>query len=369
MVGQVDILQHASILIAGAGRYKGIQYLIQSLSGYVAICACSEISRLASALGVAAVFANRDYEPQAKARDATVAAALGSLEIGFESFKDQVVFDGSAVLTQTGRPYTVFTPHKKAWLKRLTDDDLAAPMAERGRLATCLAQPACRRWKTSASSLPVCCTGLSELIWRDFYFMILDRLPRVVECSFKPEYDAIIWENGDYADTLFTAGCEARTGYPLVDAAMRQLNRTGYMHNRLRLVVASLLTKDLGIDWRHGEAYFARHLNDFDLSANNGGWQWAASSGCDAQPYFRIFNPVTQSERFDPDGRFIRHYLPEFSAVPDKFIHALWCMNSAEPSACGVIVGRNTPTPLVEHDEARRRTLERYGVIKRAVAA
>jgi deoxyribodipyrimidine photo-lyase len=208
-------------------------------------------------------------------------------------------------------------------------------------------------------------TWLSELIWREFYFMILDHFPHVVERSFKPEFDALVWEQGDYADTLFAAWCEARTGYPLVDAAMRQLNNTGAMHNRLRMIVASFLTKDLGIDWRRGEAWFARQLNDFDLSANNGGWQWAASSGCDAQPYFRIFNPLTQAQRFDPDGRFIRRYLPELSAVPDKFMHAPWRMNTDEQLACGVIIGRHTPSPLVEHAEARRRTLERYAVVKR----
>jgi hypothetical protein len=151
-----------------------------------------------------------------------------------------------------------------------------------------------------------------------------------------------------------------RTGYPLVDAAMRQLNGTGYMHNRLRMLTASFLTKDLGIDWRRGEAYFARQLNDFDLSANNGGWQWAASSGCDAQPYFRIFNPVTQSQRFDPAGRFIRRYLPELAAVPDQFLHAPWRMSLSEQAACGVRIGRDFPAPLVEHAQARLRTLQRY---------
>ena len=168
--------------------------------------------------------------------------------------------------------------------------------------------------------------------------------------------------------TLFGAWCTARTGYPLVDAAMRQLNGTGFMHNRLRMVVASFLTKDLGIDWRRGEAYFAAQLNDYDLSANNGGWQWAASTGCDAQPYFRIFNPVRQSERFDPGGCFIRHYLPELAPVPDRFIHAPWHMSAAEQSACGVIVGRHTPQPLVEHDAARQRTLERYALLRQVVA-
>jgi deoxyribodipyrimidine photo-lyase len=208
-------------------------------------------------------------------------------------------------------------------------------------------------------------TWLAELIWRDFYFMILDRFPHVTEGAFKPAYDAIAWEHGPQAEAAFAAWSNGCTGYPLVDAAMRQINRTGYMHNRLRMLVASFLTKDLGIDWRQGEAYFACQLNDFDLSANNGGWQWAASSGCDAQPYFRIFNPVTQSERFDPAGRFIRRYLPELAAVPDKFIHAPWRMSLSEQLACGVRIGRETPPPLVEHDQARLRTLQRYAVVKR----
>ena len=392
--------------------------------------AASEIARLARELGVDAVFANRDYEPQAKARDAAVAAALGEYGIGFESFKDQVIFDGAEVLTQAGHPYTVFTPYKNAWLKRLTDDDHAPYAGERGQLvASALATgvPTLEQIGFAPSDLRqigICpgmsgaralvddfkqrlagyaqtrdypavkgvsylsvhlrfgtvsirelvslalaggegaATWLAQLIWRDFYFMILDHFPHVADRAFKPAYDAIAWQQGERAEQLFAAWCEARTGYPLVDAAMRQLSLSGYMHNRLRMVVASFLCKDLGIDWRRGEAWFARQLNDFDLAANNGGWQWAASSGCDAQPYFRIFNPLTQSQRFDPDGRFIRRYLPELAAVPDKFIHAPWLMSAAEQSACGVVVGRDTPAPLVDHGQARRQTLERYAVVK-----
>jgi deoxyribodipyrimidine photo-lyase len=145
---------------------------------------------------------------------------------------------------------------------------------------------------------------------------------------------------------------------------MRQLNRSGYMHNRLRMVAASFLIKDLGIDWRLGEAYFARQLNDFDLAANNGGWQWASSTGCDGQPWFRIFNPVTQSEKFDPQGRFIRRYVPELASVPDKFIHAPWRMGAKEQAASGVTVGRDYPAPIVDHETARQRTLARYGRIR-----
>jgi len=205
---------------------------------------------------------------------------------------------------------------------------------------------------------------LAELIWRDFYHQVLHHHPRVVERAFKPEYDRIKWEHGKHADELFAAWCEGRTGYPLVDAAMHQINQTGYMHNRLRMVVASFLTKDLGLDWRRGEAYFAQQLNDFDLAANNGGWQWAASSGCDAQPYFRIFNPVTQSEKFDPEGRFIRRYLPQLAKLPDKLIHAPWTMRPVELAACGVELGKHYPLPVVDHAAAREKTLARYAVVK-----
>ncbi len=205
---------------------------------------------------------------------------------------------------------------------------------------------------------------LSELIWRDFYHQVLHHHPRVVGSSFKREYDAIKWEHGKHADALFAAWCEGRTGYPLVDAAMQQINQTGYMHNRLRMVVASFLTKDLGIDWRRGEAYFALRLNDFDLAANNGGWQWASSSGCDAQPYFRIFNPISQSEKFDAQGRFIRRYLPQLAKLPDKLIHAPWLAKPVDLAAAGVDLGKNYALPVVDHAMAREKTLERYAVVK-----
>ncbi len=211
---------------------------------------------------------------------------------------------------------------------------------------------------------------LSELIWRDFFFMILAAFPQVTERAFKPAYDAIDWESGPSAESLFARWCAGETGYPLVDAAMRQLNDTGYMHNRLRMVVASFLCKDLGIDWRRGEAYFAEHLLDFDLAANNGGWQWAASCGCDAQPYFRIFNPVTQSQRYDPDGLFIRQYVPELAAMPTRWIHAPWLLAEGQCDGYNSLnssgVGQH---PVVDHDTARRRTLERYAVVKRVDAA
>ena len=207
-------------------------------------------------------------------------------------------------------------------------------------------------------------TWLGELIWRDFYHQILHHHPRVVNQAFKPAYDAIVWESGNEAKQLFEAWCEGRTGYPLVDAAMAQINQTGYMHNRLRMVVASFLVKDLGIDWRWGEKYFAEHLIDFDLAANNGGWQWASSSGCDAQPYFRIFNPISQSEKFDSQGKFIRRYLPQLAALPNDAIHAPWLAKPLVLEAAGVKLGVSYPLPVVDHAGARLKTLMRYSVVK-----
>jgi deoxyribodipyrimidine photo-lyase len=389
--------------------------------------ASEEIPALAQELGVSFVFANRDYEPTARQRDTAIEERLEAAGIRFHGLKDQAIFDGDEVLTQAGKPFSVFTPYKNAWLKRLTAADCAActcsgqlagselagvpSLADIGFESTDLAELGIQPGMSGAAAL---CedfaagrikrygalrdfpavkgvsylsvhlrfgtisirelvrvalaneadTWLSELIWRDFYFMILDHFPRVVGHAFKPEYDAIRWE--DWPEG-FAAWCEGRTGYPLVDAAMRQLNFSGWMHNRLRMVVASFLTKDLGIDWRLGEKYFADQLNDFDLSANNGGWQWASSSGCDAQPYFRIFNPVTQSEKFDPEGKFIRRYVPELAAVSNKHIHAPWLLGRIEQEALGVVIGRDYPGPIVDHARAREKTLARYAVVKKTL--
>lgn len=205
-------------------------------------------------------------------------------------------------------------------------------------------------------------TWLNELVWRDFYFQIIWHHPHAAKGAFRPEYDALQWPNDE---TLFRAWCDARTGYPIIDAAMQQINQTGYMHNRLRMIVASFLTKDLLIDWRWGEKYFADNLIDFDLSANNGGWQWAASTGCDAQPYFRIFNPVTQSERFDAEGKFIRRYLPALAKVPNKFIHAPWTMPPLDQQAAGCIIGRDYPAPIVDHAVQREKALSLFGAVKK----
>jgi deoxyribodipyrimidine photo-lyase len=207
-------------------------------------------------------------------------------------------------------------------------------------------------------------TWRSELIWREFYAQVLHHHPHAAHRSFRPEYDAVRWEDGAHGDALFAAWREARTGYPLVDAAIRQIRASGYMHNRLRMVVASFLCKDLGVDWRRGERWFAAQLNDYDLASNSGGWQWAASTGCDAQPWFRIFNPVTQSLRFDPQGAFIRRYVPELARYPDAAIHAPWLVPAAEQERLGCVIGRDYPAPIVDHAQARERTLARYAVVR-----
>ena len=402
--------------------------------------AAAEVPRLAHELGVQEVFANHDDEPDALARDAQVRGGLANFGIGFQTFKDHVIFERSEVLTQMGKPYGVFTPYKNAWLQKVNDyylksypvgkyikalaarpkayqvpvptladigfeptnlSNLHVPTGSPGGLALFedffdrmdkydetrnfpaikgpsylgvhlrfgtvsirqLASTALKRMRVGSAGAEV---WLSELIWRDFYHQILHHHPRVVTGAFKPEYNDIKWDHHKQAKELFAAWCEGRTGYPLVDAAMAQINQTGYMHNRLRMVVASFLTKDLGLDWRWGERYFAEHLNDFDLAANNGGWQWASSSGCDAQPYFRIFNPTNQSEKFDPEGKFIRRYVPALAKLSNKAIHAPWLAKPMELEAAGLVLGRDYPKPIVDHAEARTRTLERYAVVKKA---
>lgn len=203
---------------------------------------------------------------------------------------------------------------------------------------------------------------LNELVWRDFYFQILHHRPDLAEGkSYKAEYDALVFPNHE---AHFKAWCEGKTGYPLVDAAMRQLNQTGYMHNRLRMVTASFLVKDLLIDWRWGERYFAEKLIDFDFAANNGGWQWAASTGCDAQPYFRIFNPTSQSEKFDPHGKFIRKYVPEIAMCSDKEIHAPWTISSFRQQLIAMEIGKNYPAPIVDHAAQRLLALDLYKSVR-----
>ena len=405
--------------------------------------ASQALPALAQQLGAQAVFCARDDEPLAQVRDHKVRGHLADHGISMHTCKDHVIFERQEIMTQAGTAFSVFTPYKNAWLKKVTDFYLKAYPSERdlNRLA-----PRPAKWPSTLPSLsdldfepsnlntlhlPCGESGgqtllhdfavridaydrtrdypslkgpsylsthlrfgtvsirqlarmaherslagsagaavwLSELIWRDFYVQVLANFAHVgTGESFKREYDAIHWDHGPHGHKLFDAWCQARTGYPLVDAAMRQLNQTGYMHNRLRMVVASFLCKDLGVDWRWGEKYFATHLNDFDLSANNGGWQWASSSGCDAQPYFRIFNPVSQSEKFDPEGKFIRRYLPELAGLSVKAIHAPWLASALELQAAGVELGKTYPRPIVDHAEAREKTLERYAVVKKKAA-
>jgi len=202
---------------------------------------------------------------------------------------------------------------------------------------------------------------LSELAWRDFYMHICVHFPHVLRGSFRPMYDAIAWENDE---TQFAAWCSGNTGYPIVDAAMRQLTTTGWMHNRARMIVASFLTKDLLIDWRWGERFFMQHLLDGDTPANNGGWQWAAGTGTDAQPYFRIFNPSSQGTRYDPDGLYVQKYLPALAKVPIKYIHTPWLMPLPVQRSCGVIIGTDYPAPIVDHATQRVRALALYATVR-----
>lgn len=208
-------------------------------------------------------------------------------------------------------------------------------------------------------------TWLNELIWRDFYIHILYHFPYVARTAFRANYRHIAWEN-DRA--TFDAWCEGRTGYPVVDAAMRQLESSGWMHNRARMIVASFLVKDLLVDWRWGERWFMRKLVDGDLPANNGGWQWSAGTGTDAAPYFRIFNPTTQGEKFDPDGDYIRRWVTELADVADRYIHTPSKMPPMEQRRCGCIIGQDYPAPIVEHAAARQRTLDAYAAAKDGAA-
>jgi deoxyribodipyrimidine photo-lyase len=200
-------------------------------------------------------------------------------------------------------------------------------------------------------------TWLNELIWREFYISILMHFPEVRRRSFREVYRHLLWDNDREA---FLAWQEGRTGYPIVDAAMRQLLATGWMHNRARMIVASFLTKDLLVDWRWGERHFMQHLIDGDPAANNGGWQWTAGTGTDAAPYFRVFNPVLQSNRYDPEGAYIRRWVPELADVPDEVIHHPWTMSRAQQERSGCIVGLDYPAPIVEHKVARERAIAAY---------
>lgn len=339
---------------------------------------------LLSEYDVQSVSAVRDYEPYAKERDKQVYDFLQTKNIKFVGYKDQVIFEKSEVVKQDGGVYTVFTPYRKTWEAKLRPDDYQdfsvnltsfhkIPTQEIPSLSSMGFEQSSNEhfpgksltdnliknyhntrnlpYINGTSRLGVHLrfgtisirelvrravnlneTFLSELIWRDFYQMTLYHFPESVNKAIKPKYDRIEWENNE-AD--FQAWCEGKTGYPLVDAGMRELNTTGYMHNRVRMVVASFLTKHLLIDWRWGERYFAAKLLDFDLSANVGGWQWAAGCGNDAAPYFRVFNPTAQAEKFDPNNTYIKTFVKEFGT-------------------------KAYPEPIVEHKFARERVLARF---------
>lgn len=329
-----------------------------------------------------AVFTNHDYEPYARDRDAALAEFLQSESIPFHTFKDQVIFEKEEITKADGKPYTVFTPYFKQWEKKLDrfyhkayptekymknlfqTRDLGMPtLEEMGFTASAQVFPPLSfenklaayeerrdypdeeattriglhlRFGTlsirEAARTAIAAHAhkwLSELAWRDFYMMILWHFPQVATQSFKPAYDHIQWRN-DEKD--FTAWKNGKTGYPIVDAGMNQLNQTGYMHNRVRMIVGSFLTKHLLIDWRWGEAYFAEKLLDYDMASNIGGWQWACGCGNDAAPYFRVFNPELQAKKFDPQNKYIYHWAPEYKL--DK-----------------------KPKPIVEHAFARERIL------------
>lgn len=205
---------------------------------------------------------------------------------------------------------------------------------------------------------------LGELIWRDFFAQIMAHHPHAMTAAFRPEYNALQWQTGPTASAHLAAWREGRTGYPIVDAAMRQLSRTGFMHNRLRMVAASFLVKDLGVDWRLGEAWMAEKLDDFDLASNNGNWQWAASTGCDAQPWFRIFNPVLQARKFDPQARFIRQWCPELAHLPTAVLHDFSLRHPRTK-----LPADYPPQPIVNHAQARERTLARYAQARGATVA
>lgn len=343
--------------------------------------------KIISQYRVKEVYTNNDYEPYAIARDLEIKNLLHAHGIDFKSYKDHCIFEKDEILKDDGKPYTVYTPYSKKWRLKLNDyylqsypnenyytnyvrinTDKLIGLEQMGFKKSSLAFPPLQtteqtiidysqkrdypalngtsrfgvhfRFGTisirekARNAMQLSHTWINELIWREFYMQILFHFPHVVTKAFKPEYDKIVWRNNE---DEFNLWCNGQTGYPIVDAGMRELNATGYMHNRTRMIVASFLTKNLLIDWRWGEAYFAKKLLDFDLCSNNGGWQWAAGSGTDAAPYFRIFNPALQTEKFDKDLTYIKHWVPEFGT--DKY-----------------------PKPIVSHDFARGRCLEAYKV-------
>ncbi|MDG1329684.1 MAG: deoxyribodipyrimidine photo-lyase [Flavobacteriaceae bacterium] len=338
-------------------------------------------SKLIQKYTIESVFINKDYEPYAIKRDQKLGEVLKSNGIELHSFKDQVVFEESEVVKPNGEPYTVFTPFKRKWLSlynpstlkpKITFDNFHQvnyPFPKKEELGFKSSSIYVKDFELSGVStyaetrnFPILDSTsylgphlrfgtigvrqiiaelnpsnevfLSELIWREFFMQILFHFPKVVTGNFRPKYDGIKWRN---KEEDFDKWCRGETGYPMVDAGMRQLNETGYMHNRVRMVTAGFLCKHLLIDWRLGEAYFAKKLLDFELSSNNGNWQWAAGTGCDAAPYFRIFNPIEQLKKFDKTQGFIKKWISELGTA-------------------------DYPEPMVEHKFARTRALEQYKI-------
>ena len=334
---------------------------------------------------IISVYTNRDYEPYAMERDNSVKSLLESRQIPFNTFKDQVIFETFEITKDDLSPYTIFTPYSKKWKSKLKefylkpypvekyldnfyptapfyspalseigfeiadykidppliDSEIISNYSEQrdypairgtSRLSVHLRFGTVSIRKLAAIATKLNEAWLNELIWRDFYMCIMFHFPHAMNGAFKTQYNKIEWRNNP---AEFEAWCKGQTGYPIVDAGMRELNETGFMHNRVRMIVASFLTKHLLIDWRLGEAYFAEKLLDFDLAANNGGWQWAAGTGCDAAPYFRVFNPYEQTKKFDKDLKYIRKWVPEF----EEFTY---------------------PNPIVDHKFARERVLNVY---------
>jgi len=422
----------------GAARLAFLLRSVESLRrnlaelGHELVVRCGKseeiLPKLCQETGAQAVFANKRYEPYAQQRDERIATALLNVGVGFELYKDAVIWEEQEILTQTGKPYTVFTPYAKAWKARPippprpqlrpansrpsalnlqedalpgTPDELGYPLtqtlppagerAAREQLRrfmagpvydygvnrdfparegtsglsphlragtvgirTVLAELKKARAKATPAQTAGCDVFLTELIWREFYLQVLHNFPHVVKGAFRPEYDRLQWsDNREH----FQAWCDGRTGYPIVDAAMRCLNATGTMHNRLRMIVAMFLTKDLLLHWQWGERYFMKQLVDGDLAANNGGWQWSAGTGTDAAPYFRIFNPVAQAQKFDPDGAFVRRWIPELKDFHGGEVHTPW----VNP----LLLAKSTyPSRLVLHEEQREKCLARFKAIR-----
>ena len=332
------------------------------------------------------VYVNHDYEPYAQLRDAEILELLNQHHVEFKTYKDQCIFEKKEVVKDDGTPYTVFTPYSNKWKKNLSylhyksyetqkhfnhffkqSPEELPSLSQLGFEETdikllpnkTVSEELIQKYKEQrdfpaiegtsklsvylrfglisirglvSKSINLSQTWLNELIWRDFYMMILSNFPHVAEHAFKSKYERIVWQNNE-AD--FKKWCDGETGFPIVDAGMRELNATGFMHNRVRMIVSSFLIKDLLIDWRWGEAYFAKKLNDFDLSANNGGWQWASGSGCDSAPYFRVFNPSEQQKKFDPNFIYIKKWIPEYGSI-------------------------NYPAPIIDHAFARLRVIKLY---------